>query len=269
MPELPEVETTRRAISNFEGKVIKSSKVNNPNLRWKIDKNFEAIVRNFQIEEISRRAKYIIFKSDTYSMLLHLGMSGSLRILDRASNQFKKHDHVEFFFEDKKIIYNDPRRFGSIHLAKDIKSHFLISKLGIEPLEKKFTGSHLFNICSKSKAPIKSLIMNQKNVVGVGNIYACESLFEAKINPFKESCCLSEGECASLVKCIKKILRNAIKVGGTTLKDFYSADGSAGYFKFKLKAYGREDEDCLVCNDRIMKTVQNQRATYYCSTCQV
>lgn len=269
MPELPEVETTRRAISQFEGKVIESSKVNNPNLRWKVDKNFESIINNFKINDITRRAKYIIFNSDNYSILLHLGMSGSLRILNRASNHFKKHDHIEFIFEDKKIIYNDPRRFGSIHLTKNIKSHFLINKLGIEPLEKKFNGSYLFSICSKSRAPIKSLIMNQKNVVGVGNIYACESLFEAKINPLKESSLLSEDECTSLAKCIKKILKNAIKVGGTTLKDFYSADGSAGYFKFKLKAYGRENEGCLVCDEKIIKTVQNQRATFYCNNCQI
>ena len=268
MPELPEVETTRRAISQFEGKVIKSSKVNNPNLRWKVDKNFENIIHDFKIKEISRRAKYIIFNSDTYSILLHLGMSGSLRILNRASNHFKKHDHVEFIFEDKKIIYNDPRRFGSIHLTKDVESHFLINKLGLEPLDKKFNGSYLLSVCSKSKAPIKSLIMNQKNVVGVGNIYACESLFKAKIDPLKESNLMNEVECASLAKCIKKILRDAIKVGGTTLKDFYSADGSAGYFKFKLKAYGRENESCLVCNDKIIKIVQNQRATYYCNGCQ-
>ncbi len=268
MPELPEVETTFRAISDFKGKIIKSSKVNNPNLRWKVDSNFESIVKDVRIEDIERRAKYIIFSFKKYSMLLHLGMSGSLRISDKSDNYFKKHDHVELIFNNKKITYNDPRRFGSIHLTEKLDAHFLIKNLGIEPLDKKFDAVYLNNICKNSKTSIKSLIMNQKNVVGIGNIYASESLYMAKINPLRSANNIELSECKTLVKNIKDVLKRAIKVGGTTLKDFYSADGSAGYFKFKLKVYGRENEKCFGCNEKISKVVQNQRATYYCKSCQ-
>ena len=195
-------------------------------------------------------------------------MSGSIRIAKKSSNYFKKHDHVELVFKDKKIIYNDPRRFGSMHIIKDLDSHFLLSNLGPEPLSKKFNSKYLNNLCSSSKTSIKSFIMNQKNVVGVGNIYASESLFMAKINPLRPASSLKLDECKALVKAIKAILRNAINAGGTTLKDFYSADGNAGYFKVKLKVYDRENKKCKKCNALINKIIQNQRATYYCNKCQ-
>ena len=162
MPELPEVETTLRAISSFSGKKILSSKVNNPNLRWRVNKNFDSIIRNIQIKNIHRRAKYIIFSFKEFYLLLHLGMSGSIRIANKSSNYFKKHDHVELVFKDQKIIYNDPRRFGSMHIIKDLDSHFLLSNLGPEPLSKKFNSKYLNHLCSSSKTSIKSFIMNQK-----------------------------------------------------------------------------------------------------------
>jgi formamidopyrimidine-DNA glycosylase len=195
-------------------------------------------------------------------------MSGSLRILKSEDNYFLKHDHIEFIFDNEKIIYNDPRRFGSLHIAKDINNHKLISALGPEPLSKNFNGEYLLECCKRSKTNIKTLIMNQKNVVGIGNIYASESLYLSRVNPQKESQKLDIEECKRIVSSAKKVLNEAIKVGGTTLKDFYSADGSAGYFKIRLNVYGRNGQKCKNCEEAIVKVIINQRATFYCPNCQ-
>ena len=268
MPELPEVETTLRAIEKFKNQRLSNIKVHNRNLRWKVDKDLEINSKNQIIKNLRRRAKYIIFDLDKCSIILHLGMSGSLRIANNDDNYFLKHDHIEFLFQNEKIIYNDPRRFGSIHLTEDIDKHRLINHLGPEPLSKDFNSKYLLALCSRSKTNIKTLLMNQKNVVGIGNIYASETLYLSKINPFKDSSKLTINDCKKVVSSSKKILNAAIKVGGTTLKDFYSADGSPGYFKFKLNVYGREDLDCKKCKTKITKTNINKRATYYCSSCQ-
>jgi formamidopyrimidine-DNA glycosylase len=268
MPELPEVETTLRAIEKFKNQRLYNIKVHNRNLRWKVDKDLEINSKNQIIKNLRRRAKYIIFDLDKCSIILHLGMSGSLRIANNDNNYFLKHDHVEFLFENEKIIYNDPRRFGSIHLTDDIDKHRLIDHLGPEPLSKDFNSKYLLALCSKSKTNIKTLLMNQKNVVGIGNIYASETLYLAKVNPLKDSSKLTIDDCKKVVSSSKKVLNAAIKVGGTTLKDFYSADGNPGYFKFKLNVYGREGLDCKRCKTKIAKTNINKRATYYCSSCQ-
>ena len=268
MPELPEVETTLRAIEKFSKTNIQEIKVHNRNLRWKVDKNLELASKNQLINKLSRRAKYIIFHLENNNIILHLGMSGSLRIANRDDNYFVKHDHIEFIFDKEKIIYNDPRRFGSIHLAKKIDDHKLIIHLGPEPLSKNFNGKYLYGLCKKSKTNIKSLIMNQKNVVGIGNIYASESLYLANINPLKQSNKLNLEECQNIALAAKKVLKAAIKVGGTTLKDFYSADGSPGYFKFKLNVYGREGLKCNKCTNKIFKININKRATFFCKNCQ-
>lgn len=268
MPELPEVETTLRAIEKFKNQRLSNIKVHNRNLRWKVDKDLEINSKNQIIKNLRRRAKYIIFDLDKCSIILHLGMSGSLRIANNDENYFLKHDHIEFLFENEKIIYNDPRRFGSIHLTDDIDRHRLINHLGPEPLSKDFNSKYLLGLCSRSKTNIKTLLMNQKNVVGIGNIYASETLYLSQVNPLKDSSKLTIDDCKKVVRSSKKILNSAIKVGGTTLKDFYSADGSPGYFKFKLNVYGREDLDCKKCKTKITKTNINKRATYYCSSCQ-
>ena len=269
MPELPEVETTLRAIDKFTNQRIKSIKIHNRNLRWRVDKNLEIISRNQLVKALKRRAKYIIFELDTSSLILHLGMSGSLRISNVSDNYFIKHDHIEFIFDNEKIIYNDPRRFGSLHITSNIDTHNLIRNLGAEPLSNDFNGIYLFDLCSKSKTNIKTLLMNQKNVVGIGNIYASETLHLSKINPRRLACNISLQECKKIVSSSKKILKAAIKVGGTTLKDFYSADGSPGYFNFALKVYGREGLKCMFCDGKIKKINLNMRATYYCSNCQI
>ncbi len=268
MPELPEVETTLRAIKKFQGQNLINIKVHNRNLRWTVSKDLEKNSKNQKLIDLHRRAKYIIFELENTYLLLHLGMSGSLRILKSEDNYFLKHDHVEFIFDNEKIIYNDPRRFGSLHIAKDINNHKLISRLGPEPLSKNFNGEYLLDCCKRSKTNIKSLIMNQKNVVGIGNIYASESLYLSRINPLKESQELNFEECKRIVSSSKKVLNEAIKVGGTTLKDFYSADGSAGYFKIKLNVYGRNGQKCKNCEEEIIKVTINQRATFYCPNCQ-
>jgi len=268
MPELPEVETTLRAIKKFQGQNLTNIKVHNRNLRWAVAKGLEKNSRNQKLINLHRRAKYIIFELENTFLLLHLGMSGSLRILKSEDNYFLKHDHIEFIFDNEKIIYNDPRRFGSLHMTKDINNHKLISQLGREPLSENFNGEYLLDCCKRSKTNIKTLIMNQKNVVGIGNIYASESLYLSKVNPLKESHKLNIEECKRIVSSAKKVLSEAIKVGGTTLKDFYSADGSPGYFKIRLNVYGRNGQKCKNCEEEILKVTINQRATFYCPNCQ-
>ena len=268
MPELPEVETTLRAIKKFQGQNLTDIKVHNRNLRWAVAKDLEKNSKNQKLINLYRRAKYIIFELENAYLVLHLGMSGSLRILKSEDNYFLKHDHIEFIFDHEKIIYNDPRRFGSLHIAKDINNHKLISQLGPEPLSKNFNGEYLLECCKRSKTNIKTLIMNQKNVVGIGNIYASESLYLSRVNPQKESQKLNIEECKRIVSSAKKVLNEAIKVGGTTLKDFYSADGSPGYFKIKLNVYGRNGKKCKKCEEEILKVTINQRATFYCPNCQ-
>ena len=267
MPELPEVETTVRAINKFENKNLIRIIIHNRNLRWKVDKNIEKI-QNEKILKISRRAKYILIHFKDFYLMLHLGMSGNLRIQRNTDNYFKKHDHAEFIFKDEKVIFNDVRRFGSIHLTKDLNEHQLIKNLGVEPLSDQFDGNYLYEICKNSNLEIKKLLMDQRKIVGVGNIYASESLFLSKVSPEKISKKLSFENCLDLSNSIKKVLNKAIEMGGTTLKDFYSADGNQGYFKIKLNVYGRDGEVCNSCNNIIIKKIIGQRSTFMCTKCQ-
>ena len=269
MPELPEVETTVRAINEFENSILEKIVIHNRNLRWEVDKELETLTSNKKIYKISRRAKYIIIELDTYSLMLHLGMSGKLRIQNKKDNFFKKHDHVEFIFKDKKIIFNDVRRFGSLHITKNINEHPLILNLGVEPLSKNFNKKYLHALCVNSGLNIKKLLMDQKKVVGVGNIYVSESLFLAGVNPLRPAMKISLSECNDITQAIKKVLKQAIKMGGTTLKDFYSADGSEGYFKIKLNVYGLENKSCKKCNNKIKRIVIAQRSSFFCETCQI
>ncbi len=268
MPELPEVETTVRAINKFENSILKRIIIHNRNLRWKVSKDLEKSLKNKIIKKITRRAKYILIFFDHDCLMIHLGMSGKLRIQKCKDNYFKKHDHAELIFKDEKIIFNDARRFGSIHLTSNPVEHKLLSGLGMEPLSVSFNKNFLYGICKNSDLSIKKLIMDQKKLVGVGNIYASESLFLAKILPTKKAKKISIDDCDKLVKSIKKVLRYAIKMGGTTLKDFYSPNGNQGYFKFKLNVYGRDDKQCRLCGNNIKKMKIGQRATYSCNKCQ-
>jgi len=270
MPELPEVETSVQAIQEFTDQRLESIEIYNPNLRWKVDTLAFKHLHGLRVQKITRRAKYILLNIDQSTILIHLGMTGTLRMIDKRSNFYKKHDHVEFIFQDGKLIFNDPRRFGSVHLIKDSKKHFLLENLGPEPLSNEFNGEYLFHKIKKSISPIKNTLMNQKNVVGIGNIYANEILFDAKICPTRKSKTLTKKENIKISASAKKILKQAIEAGGTTLQDFYQPDGNRGYFKTDLAVYDRANEKCISCKKEIIKRImQSQRATFFCKKCQI
>ena len=270
MPELPEVETSVQAIQEFANQNIESIEIYNPNLRWKVDCNAFKNLSGLKVSKIDRRAKYILFHLNQSQILIHLGMTGTLRIAKKESNFYKKHDHVEFIFQRGKLIFNDPRRFGSMHFITEPSKHFLLEKLGPEPLSEEFNGEYLFQKIKKSLSPIKNSLMNQHNVVGIGNIYANEILFDAKIRPTRKSKTITKKEYNKIAASTKKILKVAIKAGGTTLKDFYQPDGNKGYFKIDLAVYDRANEKCINCKKELIKRIiQSQRATYYCRKCQI
>mgnify|MGYP001345284893 FL=1 len=268
MPELPEVETSVRGISSLIGEKIQQIKIHILKLRWPIKENDFLNLEDRKIVSIYRRAKYIIFNCEEKFLVLHLGMTGTLRIIPTKSNEYKKHDHVELIFKKNKLIFNDPRRFGSIHTTNNINEHFLIKNLGVEPLDEVFNEDYLYTKIKKSNASIKSLIMNQKIVVGIGNIYANEILFLSRINPRKKGKYITRKNASEITKHSKSILRKAIDAGGTTLQDFFSPSGNKGYFKVDLNVYDREGEKCFDCSDLIKRIEQNQRSTFLCRNCQ-
>ena len=247
---------------------IQEIKVHIPKLRWPIKENDFLDLEDRKIVSIYRRAKYIIFNCEERFLVLHLGMTGTLRIIPTKSNEYKKHDHVELIFKKNKLIFNDPRRFGSIHITNNINEHFLIKNLGVEPLDEVFNEDYLYTKIKKSNASIKSLIMNQKIVVGIGNIYANEVLFLSRINPRKKGKYITRKNASEITKHSKSILRKAINAGGTTLQDFFSPSGNKGYFKVDLNVYDREGEKCFDCSNLIKRIEQNQRSTFLCRNCQ-
>ena len=268
MPELPEVETSVRGISSLTDKKIQQIKIHIPKLRWPIKEKDFLYLEGRKIISIYRRAKYIIFDCEEKFLVMHLGMTGTLRIIPTKSNEYKKHDHVELVFKKNKLIFNDPRRFGSIHITDNINEHFLIKNLGVEPLDEVFDEDYLYTKIKKSNASIKSLIMNQKIVVGIGNIYANEVLFLSGINPRKKGKYITRKNASEITKHSKSILRKAIDAGGTTLQDFFSPSGNKGYFKIDLKVYDREGEKCFECSKLIKRIEQSQRSTFLCRNCQ-
>lgn len=270
MPELPEVETTRCGIApHLNNKTIQTIIIRQPKLRWKVDVNFSQLISNRLLQSIERRGKYLIFNLDNGTFLIHLGMSGKLRILSNQEEP-EKHDHFDIIFTHGKILrFTDPRRFGMLIWTDTTPhQHSLLKELGPEPLENNFTGAYLFQLSRKRKAPVKQFIMDQNIVVGVGNIYANEALFAAKINPLKAANKISAAAYNLLVKEIKKVLAKAIKKGGTTLRDFMSADNKPGYFQLRLKVYGRGNLSCVNCETLLKEIRLGQRSTVYCPTCQ-
>lgn len=270
MPELPEVETTRRGIApHIENNTISAVIVRNRNMRWPIPNGLNAKLKNQKIISITRRAKYLLIKTEIGTLILHLGMSGSLRIL-ATTEAVEKHDHFELQFKDGICLrLRDPRRFGSVLWTKDDPlKHKLLIKLGPEPLDKEFNSELLFQKSRKRKTSIKQFIMDAKIVVGVGNIYASEALFISGINPKRLAGKITKKHSLDLTRAIKKILTQAIKQGGTTLKDFKSSDGKPGYFQQKLKVYDRKGEACVNCKKPIKQITLGQRSTFYCSNCQ-
>ncbi|PHS26224.1 MAG: DNA-formamidopyrimidine glycosylase [Methylophaga sp.] len=272
MPELPEVETTRRGISPYiEHATITNVTIRNFSLRWPIESDLAKTLRGQSVHLIKRRAKYLLFQCDSGTLIIHLGMSGKLRILESATaSKAEKHDHFELQFDNGQLLrYNDPRRFGAVLWTTEaIEQHKLLAHLGPEPLTDDFDTDYLFQQSRSRKCSIKTLIMNGKVVVGVGNIYASESLFLATIHPKTIANKLSKKQSELLVKAIKQILKQAIKAGGTTLKDFRKSDGNPGYFAQQLNVYGRKDESCTQCNGTIQHYKELQRATFFCPNCQ-
>jgi formamidopyrimidine-DNA glycosylase len=269
MPELPEVETVRRGLLPLViGKTIQRVVVRERRLRWPIANSIGARCGGQRIRGVDRRGKYLLFQMNRGALLVHLGMSGSLRYL-QVDAALLKHDHFDIRFAGGGLTrFNDPRRFGSLHFARDPAKHRLICDLGPEPLGSQFNADYLHAICSGRKVPIKQLLMNSKILVGVGNIYANEALFRANIHPLRAAGRISYSRLERLVAAVRDVLNEAIDQGGTTLRDFVGGDGRPGYFKQSLDVYGRAGEACRRCGYSIRQTVIGQRATYYCSRCQ-
>ena len=270
MPELPEVETTRLGIApHITGQTIKNVIVRNKNLRWPITATLKKHLLGRQFEKIDRRGKYLLCYTDHGCMIMHLGMSGSVRIVNKNIKP-EKHDHLDIVFTSGNILrFHDPRRFGSIlWTKKDPLQHKLIKDLGPEPLSEDFNGNWLYRRSRKRTQAIKNFIMDSHNVVGVGNIYASESLFLASINPKRKAGNVSLERYDRLANAIKEILKQSIKQGGTTLRDFVNGDGKPGYFQQQLNVYGRAGQPCKKCKSTIKEIKLGQRSSFYCANCQ-
>jgi len=271
MPELPEVETTCNGIRpHIINKKVTDVVIRQNQLRWPITENLRERLLGQKIESVSRRAKYCLLKTDkAETVIIHLGMSGNLRI-STMDQPAEKHDHVDFIFNDNTVLrFNDTRRFGAILATSDsIAEHPLISQLGPEPLSEALTGSHLYDLSKNRKATVKSFIMDGHHVVGVGNIYASESLFMAGILPSRAAGNISLKRYTKLVDCIKIVLQQSIDQGGTTLRDFVNEQGKPGYFQQSLSVYGRANEPCINCASPIKQLKIAQRASYFCPVCQ-
>ncbi len=272
MPELPEVETARRGIApHVVHRVVTSVQVRERRLRWPVPRGLEKKLAGRKVKAVSRRAKYLFLEFSDCALMIHLGMSGSLRIVTHDPLPPQPHDHVDIVFDDGAILrYRDPRRFGSIHfIGKNRSEHPLLARLGPEPLSDDFDGRRLYTLSRKRQAAVKNFIMDASVVVGVGNIYACESLFKAGVRPSRPAGKISAQRYEALAQSIKTTLGDAIVAGGTTLRDFVNADGQAGYFSQKLDVYGREGEPCVGhCGATIRRQVIGQRSTFYCVRCQ-
>ncbi|WP_027468281.1 bifunctional DNA-formamidopyrimidine glycosylase/DNA-(apurinic or apyrimidinic site) lyase [Deefgea rivuli] len=270
MPELPEVETTRRGIHDhlLNAKVTELI-IRNPRLRWPVPADLPELLSGKTIYSIARRAKYLLLGFEHGTLIIHLGMSGHLRILTEAFPA-EKHDHIDLILDNgKRLRYHDPRRFGSwLWCNTPTNEHPLLKDLGPEPLSLTFDSANLAQKLSTRRTAIKQLIMDNHVVVGVGNIYASESLFRARIAPTRSGLSLNDAEISLLVATIKETLNEAIAAGGSTLKDYVDSDGRSGYFMLNSYVYGRADQPCRLCGTIIKTIRQGQRATFYCPQCQ-
>jgi formamidopyrimidine-DNA glycosylase len=279
MPELPEVETTRRGLApHVEGRIVTAATLRRPDLRWPIPREIRTVLPGQRITAVRRRAKYLLFDTAAGSALLHLGMSGSLRVLP-ATTPVGPHDHVDLGLESigsepgRVLRFTDPRRFGCLLWQPMGVTHQLLAGLGPEPLSDvpegvAFSGDYLFELSRGRKAAVKSFLMDQRVVVGVGNIYAAEALFAAGISPLRAAGRVSRERYVALAAAVRTILAYAIERGGTTLRDFISPDGEPGYFELELSAYGRGGEPCPRCGRPLKQAAIGQRATVWCGRCQ-
>ena len=268
MPELPEVEVTRRGLMpHLKGRVISAVAVRQPRLRWPVPRAVRQLAGR-KVQSIRRRGKYLLVDLGDGHLILHLGMSGSLRVLPHGTPA-EKHDHFDLVLGDRMIRLRDPRRFGAVLWTQaSVDAHPLIANLGIEPLSRALDPARLFALTRAHRTAIKLFLMDGRRVVGVGNIYASESLFRARIDPRKRANRLNIDDCTRLAKAIKVTLRSAIRAGGSSLRDFVGADGVAGEFQLRTWVYDRAGLPCRRCATPIRHLVQGARATYYCPTCQ-
>jgi formamidopyrimidine-DNA glycosylase len=270
MPELPEVETTCRGIApHIVGQTVKQVIIRQPRLRWLVPESLGPALTGLCIQTVSRRAKYLLFTTGAGTMLVHLGMSGSLRILSTGQGA-GKHDHIDFIFNDDTVLrFNDPRRFGAVlWTTAPAAEHQLLRNLGPEPLLDGFNGELLYALSRNRKMPVKSFIMDSHIVVGVGNIYANEALFMAGILPARQAGKISLARYQKLADCIRVILQNAIQQGGTTLRDFVNEAGKPGYFQQQLRVYGRAGLPCMQCQQPLKEIRPANRSTVFCGNCQ-
>lgn len=282
MPELPEVETVRRGLApSMEGAVIKHAAVNRPDLRWPFPDKMAERLTGARVERLRRRSKYILADLSTgETLLIHLGMSGRMLVSGDPLGNFvhdhpvaEKHDHVVLDFNNgARVTFNDPRRFGAMDLLETATAehHKLLSALGPEPLSNDFNESHLLSALSNRKMPMKSALLDQKIVAGLGNIYVCETLYRGRIHPATRACDATENQIRGLVPIIRTVLSDAIEAGGSSLKDFRQADGELGYFQHSFDVYGREGDSCHSpgCKGQIERIVQSGRSTFFCKICQ-
>jgi len=270
MPELPEVETSRRGIDpHVCNRQIHQVIIREARLRWPVDPQIARILPGSQITSTDRRGKYLLIYTSEGCLIVHLGMSGSVRIVE-ASEPVKKHDHIDIVLDNQTALrYHDPRRFGAmLWTTAPVLEHERLRHLGPEPLDESFDTSYLYRYSRSKKVPVKTFIMDSRVVVGVGNIYANEALYMAGISPKKESGTISRQRYERLVAAIKEVIANAINVGGTTLRDFVGSDGKPGYFKQSLQVYGRAGQPCLQCHTPLTEIRIAQRSTVYCRKCQ-
>jgi len=286
MPELPEVEIVRQSLlKNIKGKKINKVLIRNRNLRFKLETSFEKKLKNKFISNIKRFSKYLIIELENKSFcIVHLGMSGTIHIIKNkkdkrptntsfynSPNLPKNHNHVEFLFKNMKLIYNDPRRFGYFQFLNDFDSlEKKFKNLGPEPFNKRFNSKYLINHFKKKDKNIKNFLLDQKFVSGIGNIYASEILYLSKINPLLSARYLNKNHCKNLVLNSRKILKNAIKKGGSTIRDFKNTKGDIGNFQKEFKVYGRDKLKCKrsTCSGTINKIIQSNRSTFLCEICQ-
>jgi formamidopyrimidine-DNA glycosylase len=270
LPELPEVETTRRGLSpHARNRRITTVEIYEPRLRWPVAADLPGRVAGRRIVRVGRRAKYLLLRLTDGTLLVHLGMSGNLRAVP-ADTPRLRHDHFDLVLDSGLALrFNDPRRFGSLlYTSGELREHPLLAGLAPEPLGAGFNSDYLWRITRGRRVAIKQLLMNSRLVVGVGNIYASEALFRARIRPRRRASSLTRAEVARLVRGVRAVLRQAIRAGGTTLRDYLGADGAPGYFRQRLYVYERRGKPCRRCGTPVRGISQGQRSTYYCPRCQ-
>ena len=269
MPELPEVETTRLGlVPRVVGRRIRGVVVRERRLRWPVPANLASRLGGERVRAIRRRGKYLLFDFDAGHLLVHLGMSGSLTVVP-AGRPARRHDHVDLALDSGEVVrLNDPRRFGAMLWVRDPDRHALLEGLGVEPFDAAFGGAHLHRLAQGRRAPVKQFLMDARVVTGVGNIYANEALFAARIHPSRAAGRISRARFDRLAREVRSTLERALAAGGSTLRDFVGSDGEPGHFQLEYAVYGREGEPCPACGRAVRATRHGGRSSFYCPSCQ-